>query len=501
MMTDHLTETALHTTEILARAGGHVTAGQGTDFIITDITIDSRRCCEGSLFVALPGAHADGHNFVVDAAKNGARAALVSRIIEDPALQASGCAQILVGDTLQALGDLAVMGRIAHQQKGGRLVGITGSVGKTGSKEMLAHILRRMGGCHANKASFNNHVGVPLTLAALPAEAPVAIQEMGMNAPGEIADLSLMAGPDIALITRIADSHAGFFTSLAEIAAAKAEIFDGLCGLGVAVLNRDDEFFDDLSRRAKLAGAGRIISFGIGNDAEFCLLSNATAENSQKIEADCAGIPLTFTLGMAAPHWALNALGILAVIEALGLDVGEAANHLADFSDLPGRGAQHHGIFAHQPVTLVDDSYNAGPASMAAALSGLADTPPDIMVLSDMLELGDGTAAAHDALVPPLTSLAPRDVIVLGPQMGRMATALEAACPAVTCHPANDSEQAFSLLAGLIQPHDRIFIKGSNGSGAHRIANSLINELTPPPEDTTDGARRANPQKGEFHAA
>ena len=138
---------------------------------------------------------------------------------------------------------------------------------------------------------------------------------------------------------------------------------------------------------------------------------------------------------------------------------------------------------------------------MAAALSGLADTPPDVMVLSDMLELGDGTAAAHDALVPLLTSLAPRDVIVLGPQMGRMATALEAACSAVTCHPANDSEQALSLLAGLIQPHDRIFIKGSNGSGAHRIANSLIDELTPPPEDTTDGARRASPQRGEFHAA
>ncbi|MGB1921383.1 MAG: Mur ligase family protein, partial [Candidatus Puniceispirillaceae bacterium] len=190
-MTDHLPVTALHATEILARAGGHVAAGQSTDFIITDITIDSRRCHEGSLFVALPGTQADGHDFVVAAAKNGARAALVSRLIDDPALSAEGCTQILVGDSLQALGDLAVMGRIAHQQEGGRLVGITGSVGKTGSKEMLAHILRRMGGCHANRASFNNHVGVPLTLAALPADAPFAVQEMGMNAPGEIADLSL----------------------------------------------------------------------------------------------------------------------------------------------------------------------------------------------------------------------------------------------------------------------------------------------------------------------
>ena len=162
------------------------------------------------LFVALPGTQADGHEFVVAAAKNGARAALVSRLIDDPALSAEGCTQILVGDSLQALGDLAVMGRIAHQQEGGRLVGITGSVGKTGSKEMLAHILRRMGGCHANSASFNNHVGVPLTLCHCQ-RILFCRQEMGMNAPGEIADLSLMAGPDIALITRIADSHAGFF--------------------------------------------------------------------------------------------------------------------------------------------------------------------------------------------------------------------------------------------------------------------------------------------------
>lgn len=500
-MTDHLPVTALHATEILARAGGHVAAGQSTDFIITDITIDSRRCHEGSLFVALPGTQADGHDFVVAAAKNGARAALVSRLIDDPALSAGGCTQILVGDSLQALGDLAVMGRIAHQQEGGRLVGITGSVGKTGSKEMLAHILRRMGGCHANRASFNNHVGVPLTLAALPADAPFAVQEMGMNAPGEIADLSLMAGPDIALITRIADSHAGFFASLAEIAAAKAEIFDGLCGLGVAVLNRDDEFFDELSRRARLAGANRIISFGTGNDSEFCLLSSTATKNGQKIEADCAGIPLSFSLGMTAPHWALNTIGILAVIETLGLDVAEAATHLADFSDLPGRGAQHHGIFNQQPITLVDDSYNAGPASMAAALAGLAGSPPQIMVLSDMLELGDGTSTAHDALVPLLTTLVPRAVIALGPEMGRMTTALAAACPSVACHLVDDSEQAISLLASLVQENDRIFIKGSNGSGAHHVASALIADLTPTPENTPDGARRTGPQEGKSHAA
>lgn len=500
-MTSRLIVTALHATEILARTGGHFAAGQSNDFIVTDITIDSRKCRDNSLFVALPGTRADGHDFVVVAAQNGARAALVSRVINDPALFSYECTQILVEDTLKALGDLAVMGRIAHKEEGGLLVGITGSVGKTGSKEMLAHILDRMGGCHANKASFNNHVGVPLTLAALPTDAPVAVQEMGMNAPGEISKLSLMAEPNIVLITRIANSHAGFFASLADIAAAKAEIFDGLCGLGVAVLNRDDEFFGDLSRLAKLAGASRVISFGTAIDAEFCLLSSTTTKKGQEIEANCAGTPLTFTLGMAAPHWSLNAVGVLAVVEALGLDVIEAVRHLADFSDLPGRGAQHHGIFKQKPITLVDDSYNAGPASMAAALTGLADTPPHIVVLSDMLELGGRTRAEHDALVPLLMPLKPREMITLGPQMSRMAKALKAACSSVTCHHAEDSDKAYSLLASLIQANDRIFIKGSKGSGAHRVVSALFADLSPSPEDTSEGARRIGTQEGESHAA
>ena len=500
-MNDHLPSMALHAIEIQARTGGHIAAGKSADFVITDITIDSRRCHDGSLFVALPGTQADGHDFVVAAAKNGARAALVSRLIDDPALSAGGCTQILVEDSLQALGDLAVRGRIAHQKEGGRLVGITGSVGKTGSKEMLAHILQRMGGCHANRASFNNHVGVPLTLAALPVDTPVAVQEMGMNAPGEIADLSLMAGPDIALITCIADSHAGFFTSLADIAAAKAEIFDGLCGLGVAILNRDDEFFDELARRAKLAGANRIISFGTSSDSEFCLLSSAATKHGRKIEADCAGVQLCFSLGMRAPHWALNAIGILAVIETLGLDVTEAARHLNDFSDLPGRGAQYNGIFNQQPITLVDDSYNAGPASMGAALAELASMPPQIIVLSDMLELGDGAGKAHDALVPLLTPLMPREVIALGPEMGRVMAALATACPTVACHVVDDSDHAINLIARLIQENDRIFIKGSNGSGAHHVANALIAGLNPTPENTTDFARHAGLQEGEPHAA
>lgn len=476
--------TALLGTDILARTGGHLSAGETPDFTITNITIDSRKCTEGSLFVAMPGSTTDGHDFVVTAARNGACAALVTRRSDDPELASMACVQIVVDDSLQALGDLAMMARITHQQAGGRLIGITGSVGKTGSKEMLAHILAHQGGGYASQASFNNHVGVPLTLAGLPATAPYAVQEMGMSAPGEIAELTLMAGPDIALITRIANSHAGFFSSLAEIAVAKAEIFDGLCGLRVAVINRDDEFFDDLSRRAKLAGATRIISFGTNSEAEFCLLASTPTPDGQVVKADCAGLALTFSLGMAAPHWALNALGVLAVVEALGLDVRLAAATLKDFADLPGRGARHHGRFNSAQITLIDDSYNAGPASMDAALNGLHAGPPDILVLSDMLELGTSTQTAHTALAPAIATLAPRVVITLGPEMTQMASHLKIDHPAISCLAARDSDEALALLAGAIADNDVIFIKGSNGSGAHRVAAAVLAGLDPSAADT-----------------
>jgi len=492
--------TALSGVDILARTGGQITGASPDDnranFTITDITIDSRQCKKGSLFIALPGSNADGHDYVTAAAQNGASAVLIAHPIADADIANTDCVPILVDDTVQALDDLAVMGRIMHQQHGGRLIGVTGSVGKTGSKEMLAHILARMGGCHASKASFNNHVGVPLTLAALPEDVPVAIQEMGMNAAGEIANLSLMASPDIALITRIAESHSGFFNSLGDIAVAKAEIFDGMCGLGIAVLNRDDAFFDELSRRARLAGATRIITFGRSDEADFCLLSCAAPApptampTAMQISANCMGEPLAFTLDMAAPHWAMNALGVLAVVEALGLDVAMAAMHLADFTDLPGRGARHHGQFNNLPITLIDDSYNAGPASMAAAMDGLLSNPPQVMVLSDMLELGQNAGPAHDALIPAITALGPRVLIGLGAEMARMQTALASAPQNIECLHAKDAKAALAMLGTVVQADDTLFIKGSNGSGAHLVANGVIAGLNATSQ-TTGGASHA----------
>ena len=481
-MTGMVPKMAIGAAELAHRTGGSW-AGATPELAVTGIEIDSRRCNAGSLFAALPGQHADGHGFVAAAAENGAVAALVSQPVAD-----APCRLLTVGDVEAALTSLGAAGRDAHRDAGGRLVAITGSVGKTGSKEMLAHMLRRLGGCHANRASFNNHLGVPLTLAALPAAPLPAVQEIGMNAPGEISLLTGLAKPDIAVITRIADSHAGFFDSLDDIAAAKAEIFDGLAPGGIAVLNADDPYFDMLAARARAAGAGRIIGFGTSGTAEARLIATHGDDTGMAVSAEIGGTTLEFRIGMRGTHWAHNALAMLAAMHALGLDIEVASNTLSDFNDLPGRGQVTGGMFEGRQITLVDDSYNAGPASMAAAFATLAARPPQIMVLSDMLELGRGSAAAHAALAPAVAQLRPRLVITIGPEMAAMAAAIEGE----TGHVAADTPAAATdALHAALEDGDRVFIKGSNGSGAWRVAAALLDGLSRLP--ATDG--------GASHAA
>ncbi|MEC8765554.1 MAG: UDP-N-acetylmuramoyl-tripeptide--D-alanyl-D-alanine ligase [Pseudomonadota bacterium] len=454
--------------DTLAQRAGGSWAGPAVANHVTSIEIDSRRCGEGSLFVALPGAQADGHDFISAAADLGAAAALVSRPANDADLP-----MLVVDDVQHALTGLGAGGREAHIAAGGRLAAITGSVGKTGSKEMLAHLLQP-GGCHASRASFNNHLGVPLTLAALP-ETPVdAVQEIGMNAPGEISALSAIAQPDIAVITRIADSHAGFFDCLDDIADAKAEIFDGLRADGTAILNHDDAYFDRLSARARDAGAAKIISFGTSDGADFRLVSAERHTDGMRVNAQARGTSLSFDLGMHGAHWAINAMAMLAVCDSFGHDAAIAAERLASFTNLPGRGAVSSGTFDGTAITLIDDSYNAGPASMKAAFASLAANPPQIMVLSEMLELGDGSASAHTALAPGIMSLRPRVVITIGTEMSRMAAALP--CTAVH-EPAADAEAATDRLRAHLRDGDTVFIKGSNGSGAWRVAAALIEAL------------------------
>lgn len=456
------------------------------EMTITAIEIDSRQCATGTLFAALAGQHVDGHDYVAAAAANGAAAALVSRNPGD-----MSCPLLMVDDVEAALTRLGAFGRAVHRMAGGHLVAITGSVGKTGSKEMLAHMLRQLGGCHANRASFNNHLGVPLTLAALPESPITAVQEIGMNAPGEITKLSALAQPDIAVITRIANSHAGFFDSLDDIAAAKAEIFDGLTDGGTAILNADDPYFTFLGSRASTAGASRIIGFGAASGADAQLLDIATdtgrPDAGMTVRADILGTTLTFRMGMRGHHWAHNATAMLAAVSALGFDVKGAANSLNNFIDLPGRGAISSGVYNGKSMTLVDDSYNAGPASMEAAFATLDEVPPHIMVLSDMLELGRSSEAAHAALAPAIVTLAPRCVITIGPMMARMASQLPGS---IEHHSADTPAAALQALQASLVDGDHVFIKGSNGSGAWRVAAAILEELANSPS-VTGGASHA----------
>ena len=457
--------------ELTRRADGHWLTPPG-GLSVTAVEIDSRLCAPGTLFAALAGQHADGHDYLAAAAANGAAAALVAR---DPGPMP--CPLLMVDDVEAALARLGAFGRAAHRMAGGHLVAITGSVGKTGSKEMLAHMLRRLGGCHANRASFNNHLGVPLTLATLPATPLPAIQEIGMNAAGEISTLSTLAQPDIAVITRIADSHAGFFDSLDDIAAAKAEIFDGLTAGGTAILNADDPYFTFLGERARHAGAGRIIGFGTDSNADARLLDVVADSAGTHIRADILGVRMDVRMGTRGQHWARNAMGMLASVAALDLDIAEAAEKLNDFSELPGRGAVTEGVFNGATMTLVDDSYNAGPASMNAAFATIAERPPQIMVLSDMLELGDAGAVAHAALAPAIAALHPRVLITIGPMMAEMASSLPAS---ITRHAVDAPDAAIDALRAMLRDGDLVFIKGSNGSGACRVAAEILDGFSTP---------------------
>ena len=467
--------------EMVAGCGGRLIDPAIACAPIQGIEIDSRNCKSGDLFVALGGTVTDGHDFITKAAEAGAAACLVSRPQKTTAI-----AQILVEDTLAGLTNL---GRAGRARFTGQMIGITGSVGKTGSKDMLAHALAAFGKTHASQRSFNNHIGVPITLATLPADCNFAVQEMGMNATGEIAALTALARPDIALITRIASTHGGFFDSLEDIAAAKAEIFEGLAAGGTAILNIDDPFYPHLARAATTAGAGRIITFGRKDDAEFCLLEARQHDHGMTVSAEIAGRELRFDMQMHGIHWAQNALGVLACIDALGLSIDTAAAQLASCPTPKGRGGRQSGIYQNCNITLIDDSYNASPASMAAAFASMTATPPTIMILSEMRELGRATAAEHAALMPQINDLSPRLVIALGAAMHNALGGLDNSIAAIA---ADDIDAALQSFDNAVEDGDIIFIKGSLGSGSWRVRDAILASLDANPSSDTPSQNGGN---------
>jgi UDP-N-acetylmuramoyl-tripeptide--D-alanyl-D-alanine ligase len=426
------------------------------EFAAEGVAIDSRTLAAGDLFVALADTR-DGHDFVADAAARGASGAMVSR-------DAGAGPALLVDDTLDALTRLGEFGRA---RSAARIAAVTGSVGKSTTKEMLRRIFGGFGATHAAEASFNNHIGVPLTLARMPRDAAYAVVEIGMNHPGEIAPLAAIARPHVAIITSIAASHIGLMGSIEAIVDEKAELLRGLVPGGAAVLPRGPH----LARLARRAPDGaRIISFGTHGLAEARLIA---------AESDALGVDVTASIlnrivrcRLAAPgtHMAMNAVAALAAAAAIGLDIEAAAAALDGFAPLAGRGAVQRMQVGAASITVLDESYNATAASIVAALEVLALHPGrHVVVLGDMLELGDFADGEHRDLAAPVAAIGDL-VFACGENMRRMVDDLPGDCQHVW---AADSAALAPLVRASVRDGDVVLVKGSLGSRMRHVITAL----------------------------
>jgi len=366
------------------------------------------------------------------------------------------------------------LAKAARARAKARVVAVTGSVGKTSAKEMLRVALGRFGPAHASAASYNNHWGVPLTLSRLPAGAAFAVIEIGMNHAGEITPLVAMARPHLALVTTIAPVHIEHLGSLEGIADAKAEIFSGLEPQGLAVLNRNAPQFERLAAAAR-ARAARVATFGAEAVCDAQLLEISAVDGGSRVRARVFGRELDFVLGAPGLHMAENALGVLLVCDGLGADVAGAAAALVGFAPQQGRGARLTLTSATGPFTVIDESYNANPASMRAALALLGAVEPAaagrrIAVIGDMLELGPDGANMHAALAPELG----RNGVDLLFGAGPLTRALyDAAPPAMRAGWAERSSDILPRLADALRGGDVVMVKGSNGSRMGPVVAAL----------------------------
>jgi UDP-N-acetylmuramoyl-tripeptide--D-alanyl-D-alanine ligase len=435
---------------------------------LTGVSFDTRTLAPGELFIAIKGDNSDGHAYLDKAFAAGAALAVISQGHDGPL---AGPA-LRVADTFEALNAL---GRAGRDRAKGRIAAVTGSVGKTGTKEMLRLMLGGQGRVHASDKSYNNHWGVPLTAARLPADADYGIFEIGMNHAGEITPLTKLVRPHVALITTVAPVHIEHFGTTTAIAEAKAEIFLGLEPGGTVIVNRDNEHFRLLAGRASERRAGQIVRFGRALGAEACLLSLEPLDGGSRIEADILGTRITYQLGAPGEHLAMNSIAALAAVHCLGGDVIAAAAALANFMAPQGRGAQSVRACPGGNFLLIDESYNANPASMLAALTVIASLPDAratrrIAVLGDMLELGPNGADMHRALAEPIEAKGIDAVFCAGPQSAALFEALQ---PARRGAWAETSAGIKDALLDFVKPGDAITIKGSFGSRMGLLVEAL----------------------------
>ena len=455
----------LWTAAAIAEATGGVASG---DFQVAGVEMDSRDVRNGDLFVALKGEAMDGHRFIDTAFANGAAAALVDRPVDYP--------HILVKDTTEALRALAAA---ARARTGAKVIGVTGSVGKTGVKEAIFAALERAsrGAAHRSVKSYNNHVGVPLSLARMPARSRFGVFEMGMNHVGEIADLTTQVRPNVAVITTIAPAHIENLGSEEAIADAKAEIFAGLEPGGVAVIPADSPHFTRLNDAAKRAGA-RVVSFGAASHADIRLLDAIPSANGGSLvtcEFDTGR--LCFTVAEPGEHWVMNSLAVMAAVRAAGGDMAVAGLALAEMGGLKGRGARHGIDVPGGKALLIDESYNANPASMRATLAQLGQTPSTrrIAVLGAMKELGDFGPGFHAQLAEPVLAADIDYVVLVGDEMRPLARELGKATSQSLGNPIRyahclNADEAIGLLEDFgIVAGDAVLVKGSNSVGLGRL--------------------------------
>jgi UDP-N-acetylmuramoyl-tripeptide--D-alanyl-D-alanine ligase len=462
---DALAQALWTAAEIAAACGG--TASH--DFQAAGVEMDSRDVKPGDVFVALKGEAMDGHRFIEAAFAKGAVAAIVDRPVDFP--------HVLVADTAQALHALAHAAR--DRAADAVRIAITGSVGKTGVKEAIFACLDRAsrGAAHRSVRSYNNHVGVPLSLARMPARSRFGVFEMGMNHAGEIAPLADHVRPHVALITTIAPAHIENLGSLEAIADEKAQIFTGLVPGGVAVIPADSEWADRLMGHAKACGA-KIVTFGRVAGADVRLLDAIpTPSGGSLITADLGDRRICYTIAEPGEHWIVNSLGVMAAVRAAGGDLASAGLALAEMGGLKGRGARHTIPAAGGTALLIDESYNANPASMRATLKTLAATPATrrIAVLGSMKELGDFADRFHRQLAEPLNEASVTHAILVGDEMRALADELgkETANPlgkgATFTHCEGPAEAIAALEQFGLAQGDAVLVKGSNSVGLGRL--------------------------------
>lgn len=437
---------------------------------ITGISIDSRTCDTGDAFFAIHGDRFDGHDFVDAALQKGAAIAVVERHRFEGR---TGGPFLLVDDPLRAMERLATAARMRSRAV---IIAVTGSVGKTGTKEALRTVFQQFGKTHASQDSFNNHWGVPLTLARLSHDIEYAIFEIGMNHAGEIEPLVKLVRPHIAIITTVAAAHLEFLGSVEAIADAKAEIFLGIEPGGTAILNRDNAYFDRLVVAAQKAGIQHVISFGEEEHADVHLQKIVLLDNCSTVAASVMGVPVSYRVGVAGRHHVQNSAAVLTSAVVAKVDLARAALMLATLQAPKGRGKRHMLNGGGAPLLLIDESYNANPESMRAALSTLAKTSVldrgrRIAVLGDMLELGDKSVDLHAELAPFICQSNIDKVFCSGPDMWALWSALPANFRGGYGKDVDDLKPG--LLAAL-GPGDALMIKGSLGSRMGKLVNAVL---------------------------